>query len=101
MRIDLMARDGVVATSFHSGIYTGEESLWVALHVPVAHEGRYRIRFGACPSLLDDPAGAVACEQIDWLASTTVHLQPAGIDAPQFVEYYRLRGMCLDGRRAR
>lgn len=100
LRVELVAQDRVVATAHHSGIYTGEESLWVAFHVPVAHPGRYRIRFGACPSLRDDPAAAVACEPIEWVASTTVSLTPRGIDEPEVVEYYRLGGTCMDGRRA-
>jgi hypothetical protein len=101
VRVDLMSQDTVLATSYHSGIYTGEASLAVALHVPRANPGRYRIRFGQCPSLADDPAASVACSPVDWVAETSAVLTPAGIESPQIVEYYRLDALCLDGRRAR
>ena len=96
LRVDLMLGGDVVATQFHSGIYTGEESLEVGLHAPEAVAGRYTIRFGRCPSLIDDPLGAVACEDPDWVRRTRVRLAPAGIESPQIVEYYRLRADCLE-----
>ena len=101
LRVDLLSQEVVLATSYHSGIYTGEASLAVALHVPRANAGRYRIRFGRCPALVDDPASAVACTPVEWVTETTAVLTPAGIESPQIVEYYRLDAMCLDGRRAR
>ena len=99
LRIDLMLRNDLVATQFHSGIYTGDESLEVALHAPHAVAGRYTIRFGRCPSLIEDPLGAVACEEPDWVRRTRVRLTPSGIEEPQIVEYYRLRADCLEAAR--
>jgi hypothetical protein len=96
LRVDLILGNDIVATQFHSGIYTGEESLKVALHAPEAVAGRYTIRFGRCPSLIDDPLGSVACEDPDWVRRTRVRLTPAGIDQPQVVEYFRLRAQCLE-----
>lgn len=96
MRIDLVSRDVVLATSYHSGLYFGEESLWVALHVPRAYPGRYEVRFGACPSLLDDPVASAACEDVEWVSHTTATLTPSGIDNPQIVEHYRVRATCLE-----
>lgn len=96
LRIDLLLRDELVATQFHSGIYTGDDSLEVALHAPDAVPGRYTIRFGRCPSLIDDPMEAVACENPDWFRRTRVRLTPGGIDDPRVVEYYRVRADCLE-----
>ncbi len=95
MRVDLLLRGDVVATTFHSGMYTGESSLEVPLHAANALPGRYTIRFGRCPSILTDPLGSVACEDPDWVRQTRVRLTPAGIENPQRVEYYRLRAACL------
>ena len=96
LRIDLVHDGEVLATSFHSGMYTGEDSLRVPLHVPEAHAGRYRIRFGRCPSLVTDPTAAVACESPDWFKTLRTRLQPSGITEPQVVEYYRVRARCMD-----
>ncbi len=96
LRIDLVLRGEVVATQFHSGIYTGEDSLKVALHAPDAAAGRYTIRFGRCPSLIDDPLASVACEDPDWVRQTRVRLTPRGIENPEIVEYYRLRARCIE-----
>lgn len=96
LRVDLMHGGDVVATQFHSGIYTGEDSLEVALHVPDAQAGRYTIRFGRCPSLIDDPLAAVACDDPDWVRQTRARLTPRGIENPQTVEYYRLRARCIE-----
>ena len=96
LRVDLLLNEEVVATQFHSGIYTGNDSLLVALHVPEAVAGRYTIRFGRCPSLIDDPMEAVLCETPDWVRRTHVRLTPSGIDDPQVVEYYRLRADCME-----
>ena len=96
LRIDLLLGDELVATQFHSGIYTGDESLEVALHAPDAVAGRYTLRFGRCPSLIDDPIAAVACAEPDWFRRKRVRLAPGGIDEPRVVEYYRVRASCLD-----
>ena len=95
LRIDLVHGGEVVATTYHSGMYTGEESLRVSLHAPEALPGRYTIRFGRCPSLLDDPLASVACENPDWVRRTRARLTPSGMANPQVVEYYRLRARCL------
>lgn len=96
LRIELLHHGEVVATSWHGGTYTGEESLLVPLHAPDALPGRYTIRFGRCPSLVDDPAAAAACEDPDWFRRVRVRLRPAGMAEPQVVEYYRVRARCLE-----
>lgn len=96
LRIEMLYRGEVVATSWHGGTYTGEESLQVPLHVADALPGRYLIRFGRCPSLVDAPEAAVACENPDWVRRFRVRLRPAGMANPQVVEYYRVRARCLD-----
>ena len=95
LRIDLLRRRQVLATSWHSGVNTGESSLDVPFHVEEALPGRYTIRFGRCPSLIDDPAGAAACEDVDWVARHRVRLVPRGIDSPEIVEYDQLWAECL------
>lgn len=95
LRVELLLRDEVVATTYHSGMYTGEASLNVPLHAPDALPGRYTIRFGQCPSLLTSPLEAVACETPEWTRRTRVRLTPAGMENPQVVEYYRVRATCL------
>ncbi len=83
LRIDLLRRRQVLATSWHSGVNTGESSLDVPFHVEEALPGRYTIRFGRCPSLIDDPAGAAACEDVDWVARHRVRLVPRGARATE------------------
>ena len=96
LRIELLDRDGVVASTYHSGLYTGERSIQPALHVANALPGRYRIRFGRCPSLVDDPAAAATCEDPRWFRTVRTRLRPQGIDSPVVVNYYRVRARCLD-----
>lgn len=96
LRVDLLDPDGrVAATTYHSGTYLGEASLQVPLHAPEALPGRYTIRFGRCPSLLEDPRASVACEDPEWVSRMRRRLTPAGMANPQVVEYYRLRAECL------
>jgi len=96
LRIELEDRERVVASALTAGMYTGEDALKVSLHVPVAQGGRYRLRFGRCPSMLDDPLGSVACEDVEWVDRMTLRLEPGGIGTPRIVRPVHLRARCID-----
>ncbi len=96
LRIELSDRDRALATAYTSGIYVGDESLQVSLYVEDAEAARYRIRVGACPSLLDEPQASVQCDDVDWRRSVVLPLVPRGIDTPEVVDVQGLRARCLD-----
>ncbi|MCB9520845.1 MAG: hypothetical protein H6699_08220 [Myxococcales bacterium] len=96
LRVDLVLDDEVVATSYTSGTFLGAASLDVSLYAPDAVGGRYTIRFGRCPSMIDDPQASVACTDVDWFRSVRVRLEPRGLENPEVVRYYRVRARCMD-----
>jgi len=97
MRIDLVRDGAIVESAFHSGMYTGDASLRVGFVFDEAPGGRYEVHFGRCPSLVDDPAGAVACDDVEWFATARARLT-AG-DGRQTIRPRGLSARCLDGER--
>lgn len=97
MRIDLVHDGEVVETAFHSGMFTGDASLRVGFVFDDAPGGRYDVRFGRCPSILDEPLASVACDDIDWFATARGRVS-AG-EGRQTIRTRGLSAVCLNGER--
>lgn len=96
LRVDLTYQSEPLASVFHAGVYTGEESLRLSLHVPAAAAGRYRLRYGLCPDPIESPGASVRCAEVDWLRDQRVRLAPAGPESPEYVRPRQLEIQCAD-----